>query len=116
MAIKKCSAGRPQKEFSAEVRSLAEGMVLNGIPYAEIARRLHCSENTLKKHLGDTLHEAKARAVATVAGNLFQIATKGKGKEAVTASIFILKTQAGWKETQVTEIKSPADIPLHVLD
>lgn len=103
MAIKK--RGQPVREFTDDQRKVAEGMVLIGVPYADIARILECSEPTLRKHLGETLEQAKKNATSKVAGHLFRTAC-GTGKEAVTAAIFILKTQAGWKETQVIEDRS----------
>ena len=43
--------------------------------------------------------QGKARAIASIAGNLISQAKAGN----VSAATFYLKTQAGWKETQVTE-------------
>lgn len=53
---------------------------------------------TLRKAFRAELNDAKATANGLVAQSLFKKAT-GSGSQSVTAAIFWLKTQAGWKET-----------------
>jgi|TARA_A100001201_G_C4042937_1_gene187271 hypothetical protein len=74
-----------------------------GITHQQICDIVKISKPTLYKYYNDELQEGKAQANAKIAQNLFKIAT-GSGREAVTACIFWLKTQAHWKETNVIEV------------
>lgn len=79
-----------------------------GIPQDQICAILDISKPTLYKYYSDEISKGKASANAKIADNLFRIAT-GDGREAVTACIFWLKTQAGWKETNVIEVTDTTD-------
>lgn len=57
---------------------------------------------TLRAHFRAELDQGKADANALVANSLFKKAI-GTGPSSVTAAIFWLKTQAGWKETSALE-------------
>jgi len=63
------------------------------------------SETTLREvearqpEVSDAYKRGKAKAIGNVAKNLISQAQTGN----MTAAIFYLKTQAGWKETQVNE-------------
>jgi len=63
----------------------------------EIAIVLEIDTKTLRKHYRQELDRALIIANSKVGANLFRLAT-GKGREAVTAAIFWLKTRAGWSE------------------
>jgi len=75
-----------------------------GIPHEQICSILGISKPTLYKYYDAELIKGKATANAKISQNLFNIAT-GSGREAVTACIFWLKTQARWTEKQVLEIQ-----------
>lgn len=75
-----------------------------GIPHDQICSILNISKPTLYKYYDAELVKGKATANAKISQNLFNIAT-GSGREAVTACIFWLKTQARWTEKQVLEIQ-----------
>ena len=75
-----------------------------GIPHDQICGILDISKPSLYKYYQEELIKGKAKANAKISENLFKIAT-GTGREAVTACIFWLKTQARWTERQVLEIK-----------
>ena len=75
-----------------------------GIPHEQICAILDISKPSLYKYYSDDLMKGKATANAKISENLFKIAT-GSGREAVTACIFWLKTQARWTERQVLEIQ-----------
>tara|TARA_R110000803_G_scaffold49574_1_gene103159 strand:- start:98 stop:481 length:384 start_codon:yes stop_codon:yes gene_type:complete len=75
-----------------------------GIPHEQICSMLDISKPTLYKYYDVELLKGKATANAKISQNLFSIAT-GTGREAVTACIFWLKTQARWTEKQVLEIQ-----------
>ena len=70
-----------------------------GTDQETIARVLDIDPKTLRKHYRDELDISRAKANATVGGALFNKAKSGD----TAAMIFWMKTQAGWKETTVTE-------------
>lgn len=74
-----------------------------GITQEQICSLLGMSRNTLTKYYTEELMQGKAEANASVSRNLFRIAT-GDGQGAVTAGIFWLKCQAGWKDTNTLEV------------
>lgn len=65
----------------------------------DIARALKISENTLRLHFGEEVATGKAAKHAKVIGHLFRQIEKGGAAQ----TIFFLKTQLGWKETQRIE-------------
>ena len=75
-----------------------------GLPHEQICSILNISKPSLYKYYNEELIKGKATANAKISENLFSIAT-GTGREAVTACIFWLKTQARWTERQVLEIQ-----------
>tara|TARA_R100001440_G_scaffold64218_2_gene84614 strand:+ start:511 stop:894 length:384 start_codon:yes stop_codon:yes gene_type:complete len=75
-----------------------------GLPHEQICSILNISKPSLYKYYEQELLNGKATANAKISENLFKIAT-GTGREAVTACIFWLKTQARWTEKQVLEIQ-----------
>jgi hypothetical protein len=75
-----------------------------GLPHEQICSILDISKPSLYKYYDEELIKGKATANAQISENLFKIAT-GTGREAVTACIFWLKTQARWTEKQVLEIQ-----------
>lgn len=83
-------------------RRQAEMLVAYGLRQPEIAAVIGVSEDTLKKHYEHELEYGKAKATAIAAHRLFDIATRGEGRESVTALIFWLKTRAGWSESMGT--------------
>ena len=79
-----------------------------GITHDMICSIADISKPTLYKYYDKEIKVGKAQSTATIANNLYRMAT-GEGREALTASIFWLKTQAGWKETDVVEINNVSD-------
>jgi transcriptional regulator with XRE-family HTH domain len=79
-----------------------------GLTQEQICSIVGISRPTLYKYYQDEMLKGKSEAHAQVAQNLFRIAT-GSGREAITASIFWLKTQAKWKETSVIEVDNVAE-------
>jgi hypothetical protein len=94
-----------REESVAEMVKSLSGL---GITHEQMCAIVKISRPTLYKYYQEELQEGKANANAQVARNLFKIAT-GSGREAVTACIFWLKTQAKWKETDVIEINNVAE-------
>lgn len=70
-----------------------------GVPHHDIALLMKFSTKTLLKHYRRELDSGKARGNATIAKRLFAMAAKGN----LGACCFWLKSQAGWREVQVTQ-------------
>lgn len=97
----------PTKEDSIRVSVL----VACGTPQPEIARQVINPETgkaidlkTLRRCFRLELDEGKKAANAMVARALFKRAT-GEGPQSVTAAIFWLKSQAGWRENPALEME-----------
>ena len=96
--------GRPPVVFdeaqTAQVEALA-AVLSKG----QMADYFNISETTLREiesrqpEVSDAYKRGKAKAIGNVTKNLIQQAQNGN----ISAAIFYLKTQAGWKETQVSE-------------
>jgi hypothetical protein len=76
-----------------------------GLNHEQIGFVVNLSKPTLYKYYHEELKSGKAKAIATIASNLFQTAC-GIGRDALVAQMFFLKTQAGWKETNVVEVEN----------
>jgi Glu-tRNA(Gln) amidotransferase subunit E-like FAD-binding protein len=83
----------PEQVYSVEL------MASIGLPQDAIAEALQITAKTLRKHFKHQLATGKTRTIAKVADALVRQALAGN----ITAMIFFLKTQAGWKETQKVE-------------
>jgi len=81
-------------------RKLVRSLSAVGIRHVDIATKLDITDDTLRKHYKKELEEGRIDANASIGQGLFAQAKNGN----VTAMIFWLKTRAGWKETNVTEI------------
>jgi len=109
--------GRPRIEIDpdqiAQIEKLAAVLTME-----QIADFLGFSERTLRRRFDEdpevlaAYKRGKQRAVASVATNLIQQAQSGN----TTAAIFYLKTQAGWRETNRTELTGPDGGPMDVRD
>ena len=82
-----------------ESRQLVQAYCWSGLTQERIASHLGISVPTLTKHYRDELDHGKEKMLAKVASTIFGIATQTRDlKASLTASIFILKTQGGWRE------------------
>lgn len=81
---------------TAKDRKMVEAMAAV-VTQEEIAVVMDIDTKTLRRHYRAELDRALVIANSKVGLNLFKIAT-GKGREAVTAAIFWMKTRAGWSE------------------
>ena len=85
----------PHKPTQA-TRNQVSTMVMAGITQIIISDVLDIDVKTLRKHYRKELDTAKAKVITTVANKLYeQCVTAGN----VSAMIFFLKTQGGWRET-----------------
>ena len=82
-----------------------ESLAANGLTQEQIASALGISERTLRSRKGeiadfaDAIKRGKAKGIALVTNKLMESIKGGN----MTGMIFFLKTQAGWKETNVQE-------------
>lgn len=82
-----------------------EALAANGLTQQQIAASLGISERTLynskrdNADFAEAIKRGKAKGIAVVTNKLMEQCKNGN----TTAIIFFLKTQAGWKETQITE-------------
>lgn len=105
--------GIPNFKPTDEQRKLVRQLAGVGIPHESIrllvkdANDNAVSQDTLVRHFGPELEEGKVATIAQVAGKLVATALGAPSPQATTSQIFYLKTQAGWKETAVTEHTVP---------
>tara|TARA_R110002020_G_scaffold4835_3_gene20868 strand:+ start:2196 stop:2750 length:555 start_codon:yes stop_codon:yes gene_type:complete len=104
---KRSKGGRPKgskalNKFNPtdQQRHLVVMMTANGVKHVEQARALGCGERTLQKYFKEELAFGKMKATANVSGALYQNAMDGN----VSAQIFWLKAQGGWREADRLEI------------
>lgn len=107
--------GRPKRTLTDEeikqVETLAPYLTLE-----QVANHLGIAENTLLARIDDQdgVYEAykrgRARTIADIASNLVQKAREGDN----ACMFFYLKTQAGWRETNVQEITGKDGGPIEV--
>ena len=82
-----------------------ESLAANGLTQEQIACALGISESTLTKRkkentdFTDAIKRGKAKGIALVTNKLMESIKGGN----MTGMIFFLKTQAGWKETNIQE-------------
>lgn len=76
-----------------------------GVSKSTWYRRIAESPETL-----DIIKKGKPKKILKAANCLLDAMTRG-GKEAVTAAIFYLKTQAGWSEKQKVELSQKKKLP-----
>jgi hypothetical protein len=97
--------GRPEVVFTPEQTTQVEALAAV-LSKRQMADYFGISETTLRTieerqpEVFDAYNRGKARAIGKVARNLIQQAENGN----TSAAIFYLKTQAGWKETNVHEV------------
>ena len=103
----KGKSGRPKGskavnkfEPTEQQRHLVVMMSANGVKHPDQARALNCGEKTLLKYFREELTFGKMRATAHVSGALYKNAMSGN----VSAQIFWLKAQGGWREADRLEI------------
>ena len=83
-----------------------ESLAANGLTQEQIASALGISESTLTKRkkentdFTDAIKRGKAKGIALVTNKLMESIKGGN----MTGMIFFLKTQAGWKETNLHEV------------
>lgn len=88
-------------------------MAACGITHEQIATRIGIrSPKTLRKHFGPELNFGSIDANTRAAQTLFKMATSGNHP---AATIFWLKTRAGWKDRPASE-STPIPAPPFIVD
>jgi crotonobetainyl-CoA:carnitine CoA-transferase CaiB-like acyl-CoA transferase len=90
--------GRPAHRPDPVTRRQVEAMAAYGVPETDIGRVLSIDPKTLRKHYRDELDTGAIKANSRMAENLYKKAM-GDGPQAVSATIFWLKTRAQWRES-----------------
>jgi hypothetical protein len=100
--------GRPPVVFTPE--QIIELQALAAVlTKAQVADYFGICENTLREiekrqpEVSEAYKKGRVKQVASMGSNLIQMAKGGN----VTANIFYLKTQGGWKETEADEKEIP---------
>lgn len=99
-------------EVTDVMRRTVRAMAGYGIKHSDICKAIGICKRKLYKNFRDELDKAIVEANAQVAQSLFLRATKGVGREAVTAQIFWLKCNAGWRETTRIEVTGKDGAPI----
>tara|TARA_B100001939_G_scaffold39718_1_gene30954 strand:+ start:4086 stop:4430 length:345 start_codon:yes stop_codon:yes gene_type:complete len=102
--------GRPAHEPTDKNKTIVNSLASYGIPHEDIASKLNISADTLVKYYKKELDDGRIDANAEVAKTLMQQIRKGN----TLASIFYLKTRAGWKETSKHEITGDNGKPVKI--
>lgn len=109
---------RTLAKFTDEQRMTVAIMASVGFPHKQICERIinpqtgkPIDKETLFKRFREEMDGGKVIANAIVAQSLFKKAT-GNGAQSVTAAIFWLKSQAGWKQTEAVELTGKDGAPL----
>ena len=94
-----------------------ESLAANGLTQEQIAAALGISESTLHQRKRDSadfaaaIKRGKAKGIALVTNKLMESIKGGN----MTGMIFFLKTQAGWKETNLHEVTGANGDPISLL-
>ena len=93
-----------------------ESLAANGLTQEQIAAALGISESLLyqqkreNEEFAEAIKRGKAKGIALVTNKLMESIKNGN----MTGMIFFLKTQAGWKETNVQEHTGTNGTPLQL--
>jgi transcriptional regulator with XRE-family HTH domain len=107
VVVKKKKPGPACHKPNDKTRMAVLNASAKGMTQDEIAAYMGMTTRTLRKYYQLQLREGKYDAVMKVADKIFAIAlddNPATRSQQLAASIFILKTQAGWREVNRTEI------------
>ncbi len=95
----------PAHKPTNEHRHIVEVLVAGGTPKTIIAKALGIGMKTLQRHYREELDSGLELANVKVVRRLFRLIEQGS----TPATIFWLKTRAGWKEGQTVEIEQKTE-------
>jgi hypothetical protein len=108
--------GRPPIVFDEHQIKMVESLA-SVLSKRQLADYFAISETTLRAiearqpEVSDAYKKGKAKAIAGIASNLISQARKGN----MTAAIFYLKTQAGWRDQETTTISTNEYNVIHIV-
>lgn len=105
--------GIPAHVVDEIMRHKIKSFAFLGYPIERIEALTGLSEKVLTKYYKHELEVAVPEMLSNVANNLYQIAMSDR-KDAVSASIFILKTRAQWREKDRLEVTGADGKPIQV--
>lgn len=105
--------GIPAHVVDEIMRHKIRSFAFLGYPIHRIEALTGLSETVLTKYYKNELEVAVPEMLSNVANNLYQIAMSDR-KDAVSASIFILKTRAQWREKDRLEVTGADGQPIQV--
>jgi hypothetical protein len=85
-----------------------------GLPVKTIAKILGVGENQVERECREELTAGRELMIGRIANSLYRKAL-GSGRESVACAMFILKTQAGWRETNRHEHSGPDGAPILIV-
>lgn len=101
--------GKPPHRPTAESRKEVVALASFGVRQDQIALYLGLDAKTIRKHYRSELDTSMIRTNAKMARRLYSAAME---EGSVPAMIFWLKSQAGWREKQETEIAGKDGAPI----
>jgi hypothetical protein len=104
--------GRKPRVITDKERHAVISCLGYGFNIKQISDVMGMSIPTLYKYFKTELDTGKSIKISQIAETLFQEAIGGN----VAACMFILKTQAGWKETNIVENKEMKDVKVTFVD
>jgi hypothetical protein len=87
-------------KITQEMREQVAELAGFGLTWVQIASAMKMNSRTLQRYCQQEYDDGKSKAIGQIAGTLFKKAREGN----LTAILFYLKTQGGWRETNRTEL------------
>lgn len=113
--MKKDGKGRPPHEPNEATRAQVSALVSFGIVIGDVASYIGVCEETLRKYYKDEIEKSKIERIGKVGNFLFHAASGSAIEDGASygdclrASMFYLKTQAGWREKADSTIEISGD-------
>jgi hypothetical protein len=105
---------RNQHKVTEKTKAAVLECVTYGMPQAQICKFIGISEPTLRKHYRHELDVGETAMLLQVSKNVHDIALDKADTRSLTAGIFLLKTRAGFRETNRTELTGKDGAPLEI--
>lgn len=108
--VKKQPGQIPPHEPTEAQRFFVANASAEGVPQERIAKRLGIDEKTLRRHYAPELDRAHESRIAAVRQTAFEMAIRG---DTPAMTIFVLKTQAGWREPREDSVDTTVNLVIH---
>ncbi len=97
-------------EPTAETRKLVRTFSSYGVTQKRLASYLKINQDTLAKHYRAELDDGMTEKLAYAGKSLFDAIVKGN----IVATMFFLKTQGGWHETEQFNVQVTNDVSVRI--